>query len=497
MFEKVLIANRGEVALRIHRACHEMGIKTVVVHSTADSESMAVMLADESVCIGPPASKDSYLNIASILSAAHITGAQAIHPGIGFMAENATFAQMVAEHGLTFIGPSPEHIQVMGDKVSAKNAMIRAGVPVVPGSEGVLKNGQDATALAKEIGFPVLMKAAGGGGGKGMKIAERAEDVAELFDLAQIEAQTHFGNPDVYMEKYLLQPRHIEIQLLGDQHGNVIHLGERDCSLQRRHQKVLEEAPSPALTDAERAHIGAIAVKAAKDIGYYSAGTFEFLYAQGQFYFIEMNTRLQVEHCVTEAITGIDLVKEQPVLLREGGTEALVQHLDDFGQRRLFFLGLPGADVRRAVDALGLADLQFDRSTVHSLQAVVLQLHFVADLDHRVVTVQRQVRQQEAPVAVEHFQVGIGIRQDLAQKRIHPHVPAQLVAEGRPHRFVLDGLEAIHGRLQVTLHVGVIGRVLPLRLAIEDAGECFDFAPVVNLQFIQLVLDRGQHLRLR
>jgi len=311
MFEKVLIANRGEVALRIHRACHEMGIKTVVVHSTADSESMAVMLADESVCIGPPASKDSYLNIASILSAAHITGAQAIHPGIGFMAENATFAQMVAEHGLTFIGPSPEHIQVMGDKVSAKKAMIRAGVPVVPGSEGVLKNGQDATALAKEIGFPVLMKAAGGGGGKGMKIAERAEDVAELFDLAQIEAQTHFGNPDVYMEKYLLQPRHIEIQLLGDQHGNVIHLGERDCSLQRRHQKVLEEAPSPALTDAERAHIGAIAVKAAKDIGYYSAGTFEFLYAQGQFYFIEMNTRLQVEHCVTEAITGIDLVKEQ------------------------------------------------------------------------------------------------------------------------------------------------------------------------------------------
>jgi acetyl-CoA carboxylase biotin carboxylase subunit len=199
----------------------------------------------------------------------------------------------------------------MGDKVSAKKAMIRAGVPVVPGSEGVLKNGQDATALAKEIGFPVLMKAAGGGGGKGMKIAEKAEDVAELFDLAQIEAQTHFGNPDVYMEKYLLQPRHIEIQLLGDQHGNVIHLGERDCSLQRRHQKVLEEAPSPALTDAERAHIGAIAVKAAKDIGYYSAGTFEFLYAQGQFYFIEMNTRLQVEHCVTEAITGIDLVKEQ------------------------------------------------------------------------------------------------------------------------------------------------------------------------------------------
>ena len=311
MFEKVLIANRGEVALRIHRACHEMGIKTVVVHSTADSESMAVMLADESVCIGPPASKDSYLNMASILSAAHITGAQAIHPGIGFMAENATFAQMVAEHGLTFIGPSPEHIQVMGDKVSAKTAMIRAGVPVVPGSEGVLKNGQEATALAKEIGFPVLMKAAGGGGGKGMKIAEKAADVAELFDLAQIEAQTHCGNPDVYMEKYLLQPRHIEIQLLGDQHGNVIHLGERDCSLQRRHQKVLEEAPSPALTDAERAHIGAIAVKAAKDIGYYSAGTFEFLYAQGHFYFIEMNTRLQVEHCVTEAITGIDLVKEQ------------------------------------------------------------------------------------------------------------------------------------------------------------------------------------------
>ena len=247
MFEKVLIANRGEVALRIHRACHEMGIKTVVVHSTADEDSMAVMLADESVCIGPPSSKDSYLNIASILSAANITGAQAIHPGIGFMAENAIFAQMVAEHGLTFIGPSPENINVMGDKVSAKNAMIKSGVPVVPGSDGVIKNGEEARKIAKEIGFPVLMKASGGGGGKGMKIAEREEDVSELFDMASAEATAHFGNPDVYMEKYLLQPRHIEIQILGDKHGNVIHLGERDCSLQRRHQKVLEEAPSPAL----------------------------------------------------------------------------------------------------------------------------------------------------------------------------------------------------------------------------------------------------------
>ena len=311
MFEKVLIANRGEVALRIHRACHEMGIKTVVVHSTADEDSMAVMLADESVCIGPPSSKDSYLNIASILSAANITGAQAIHPGIGFMAENAIFAQMVAEHGLTFIGPSPENINVMGDKVSAKNAMIKSGVPVVPGSDGVIKNGEEARKIAKEIGFPVLMKASGGGGGKGMKIAEREEDVSELFDMASAEATAHFGNPDVYMEKYLLQPRHIEIQILGDKHGNVIHLGERDCSLQRRHQKVLEEAPSPALNQSQREYIGSIAVKAAKEIGYYSAGTFEFLFANGEFYFIEMNTRLQVEHCITEAITGVDLVKEQ------------------------------------------------------------------------------------------------------------------------------------------------------------------------------------------
>jgi acetyl-CoA carboxylase, biotin carboxylase subunit len=311
MFKKILIANRGEVALRIDRACKEMGIATVVAHSTADSESMPVMLADESVCIGPAASKQSYLNMAALISAATITGAEAIHPGIGFLAENAAFAEMVREHGMTFIGPSPEHIRVMGDKVAAKQAMIAAGIPVVPGSEGGVASVEEARVVARQVGYPVLIKASGGGGGKGMKVAWSEAELFEAYDLAQSEAQACFGNPEVYLEKYLASPRHIEIQILADQHGNCVHLGERDCSLQRRHQKVLEEAPSPGLTATERAFIGERARQAAATLGYYSAGTFEFLYENGQFYFIEMNTRLQVEHPVTEMITGVDLVKEQ------------------------------------------------------------------------------------------------------------------------------------------------------------------------------------------
>jgi acetyl-CoA carboxylase biotin carboxylase subunit len=324
MFKKILIANRGEVALRIDRACKEMGIATVVAHSTADSESMPVMLADESVCIGPAASKNSYLNMAAIISAATITGAEAIHPGIGFLSENAAFAEMVREHGLTFIGPSPEHIRIMGDKVAAKQAMIEAGIPVVPGSEGGLSSVEEARAIARAVGYPVLIKAAGGGGGKGMKVAWSEDELFEAYDLAQTEAQACFGNPEVYLEKYLAAPRHIEIQILADQHGNCVHLGERDCSLQRRHQKVLEEAPSPGLSAEERAFIGNVARQAAARLGYYSVGTFEFLYENGKFYFIEMNTRLQVEHPVTELITGIDLVKEQirvaagePLLFRQ------------------------------------------------------------------------------------------------------------------------------------------------------------------------------------
>jgi acetyl-CoA carboxylase biotin carboxylase subunit len=311
MFQKILIANRGEIALRIIRACKEMGIATVVVHSTADSESMPVMLADESVCIGPPPSKASYLNIPAIISAATITGADAIHPGIGFLAENAGFADIVAEHGFTFIGPSAEHIRVMGDKITAKRAIIEAGVPVVPGSDGEVESLETARREALRIGYPVLVKAAGGGGGKGMKVATQEEELSEAFHLAQSEAQAHFGNPMVYLEKYLGKPRHIEVQVIGDRHGNCIHLGERDCSLQRRHQKVLEEAPSPALTPALRDKIGMIAANAVGKLGYYSAGTLEFLFQDGEFYFIEMNTRLQVEHTVTEMITGIDLVKEQ------------------------------------------------------------------------------------------------------------------------------------------------------------------------------------------
>lgn len=311
LFDKVLIANRGEIALRIHRACREMGIKTVAVHSTADADAMHVRLADESVCIGPPSAKESYLNIPAILSAASITGADAIHPGIGFMAENAQFADMVIEHGFAWIGPTPDHIRIMGDKVTAKKTVIARGLPCVPGSDGPVESFETAANVADQIGYPVLIKAAAGGGGKGMKVAYSKEELREAYQLARGEARAAFGNDEVYLEKYLANPRHIEVQLLGDHHGNVVHFGERDCSIQRRHQKVVEEAPSPALNAEEREKIGSLAARTAKLLGYRGVGTMEFLYENGQFYFIEMNTRLQIEHTITEMITGVDLVREQ------------------------------------------------------------------------------------------------------------------------------------------------------------------------------------------
>ena len=311
MFDKILIANRGEIALRIHRACKEMGISTVAVHSEADTSAMHVRLADESVCIGPAPAAKSYLNIPSIIAACEITGAQAVHPGYGFLSENARFAEIVTAHGYTFIGPKPEHIRVMGDKIAAKQAVRAAGIPVVPGSEGALQTEAEALAAAEEIGFPVLIKAAAGGGGRGMKVARNREELAEAVSTARGEAKAAFGDDAVYMERYLSTPRHIEIQVIADAFGNVCHLGERDCSLQRRHQKVLEEAPSPAIDAAARARIGKVVVDAIKAIGYLGVGTIEFLYENGEFFFIEMNTRLQVEHPVTEAITGIDLVREQ------------------------------------------------------------------------------------------------------------------------------------------------------------------------------------------
>ena len=311
MFEKILIANRGEIALRIHRACREMGIETVAVHSTADSEAMHVRLADESVCIGPPPSKSSYLNVAAIISAATITGVDAIHPGVGFLSENADFAAMVEEHGFVFIGPKPEHIALMGDKVAAKQAAERFGLPVVPGSEGTVQSADDATQVANRLGYPVLIKATAGGGGRGMKVVRDAGSLPGAMKMAQAEAQASFGNDAVYVEKFLGRPRHIEVQIIADAHGNVIHLGERDCSLQRRHQKLLEEAPSPALNAEQRAVVGARVATAVREMGYSSAGTVEFLYEDGEFYFIEMNTRLQVEHPISEAITDIDIVREQ------------------------------------------------------------------------------------------------------------------------------------------------------------------------------------------
>ena len=311
MFDKILIANRGEIALRIHRACKEMGILTVAVHSEADASAMHVRLADESVCIGPAPAAKSYLNIPAIVSACEITGAQAIHPGYGFLSENARFAEILAAHGYTFIGPKPEHIRVMGDKIAAKRAVQAAGIPVVPGSEGALNSEEEAIAAADVIGYPVLIKAASGGGGRGMKVAQTRDDVAEAYATARGEAKAAFGDDAVYMERYLARPRHIELQVVADSFGAVCHLGERDCSLQRRHQKMMEEAPSPAIDADARARIGKIVVDAVKAIGYLGVGTIEFLYENGEFFFIEMNTRLQVEHPVTEAITGIDLVREQ------------------------------------------------------------------------------------------------------------------------------------------------------------------------------------------
>ncbi|MEE2933898.1 MAG: acetyl-CoA carboxylase biotin carboxylase subunit [Pseudomonadota bacterium] len=311
MFEKVLIANRGEIALRIHRACKELGINTVAVHSTADADAMHVRLADEAVCIGPPNSGDSYLNIPAILSAANITAADAIHPGIGFLSENAKFARMVEEHDLVFIGPSPEHIRLMGDKITAKQKAIEIGLPVVPGSDGPVTTIEEATEFAAHAGYPILIKAASGGGGRGMKIAKTAEELPEALAVCKQEALTAFGDDTVYIEKLLQKPRHIEIQALGDGNGTVVHLGERDCSLQRRHQKVLEEAPSPALDQKTRADIGQAVTKALEKINYRSAGTVEFLFDEGKFYFIEMNTRLQVEHPISEMITGYDLVRAQ------------------------------------------------------------------------------------------------------------------------------------------------------------------------------------------
>ena len=303
MFDKILIANRGDVALRVLRACKEMGISSVIVHSTADADSMPVRLADESVCIGPPTSADSYLNIPSILAAAGITGADAVHPGVGFLSENADFAEIVKAHGLTFIGPEPKHIRSMGDKVEAKITANNAGLPLVPGSPGSVHTIEDAKKLGKTIGYPLLVKAASGGGGRGMKVAETAADLAEAFSSARSEAKAAFGDDTVYLERYLSQPRHIEVQVVADQHGNVVHLGERECSVQRRHQKLFEEAPSPALSATQRADIGGLAAEATRKMGYLGVGTIEFLYKDGEFFFIEMNTRLQVEHPITEAIT--------------------------------------------------------------------------------------------------------------------------------------------------------------------------------------------------
>ncbi|MGM4891802.1 MULTISPECIES: acetyl-CoA carboxylase biotin carboxylase subunit [Tardiphaga] len=318
MFEKILIANRGEIALRILRACKELGIATVAVHSTADADAMHVRLADESVCIGPPASKDSYLNIPSLLAACEITGADAVHPGYGFLSENARFAEILADHNLKFIGPKAEHIRLMGDKIEAKKTAKRLGIPVVPGSDGGVGPEDDAIAIAREIGFPVLVKAAAGGGGRGMKVAQTEADLLMALSTASNEAKAAFGDASVYLEKYLTRPRHIEIQVLGDGRGGALHLGERDCSLQRRHQKVWEEGPSPILSPEARARIGGICAKAMQDMQYLGVGTIEFLYEDGEFYFIEMNTRIQVEHPVTEMITDIDLVLEQ-IRIAAGG----------------------------------------------------------------------------------------------------------------------------------------------------------------------------------
>ena len=324
MIEKVLIANRGEIALRVIRACREMGIQSVAVHSTADADAMHVRMADESVCIGPPAGTESYLSIPAIIAACEITGAQAIHPGYGFLSENANFVQIVEDHDLIFIGPTAEHIRVMGDKITAKETMIKLGVPVVPGSDGGVATLEDAQRIGEEIGYPVIIKATAGGGGKGMKVAQTAADMPSAFQTARAEGKSNFGNDEVYIEKYLTTPRHIEIQVFGDGKGRAVHLGERDCSLQRRHQKVFEEAPGPSISPEERAKIGKVCADAMANINYIGAGTIEFLYENGEFYFIEMNTRLQVEHPVTEAIFGVDLVREQ-IRVAEGQPMSFTQ----------------------------------------------------------------------------------------------------------------------------------------------------------------------------
>src|SRR3954449_4449874 len=324
MFQKILIANRGAIALRIQRACRELGIPTVAVHSTADAEAMHVRFADESVCIGPPAAKDSYLNIPAILSACEITGADAVHPGYGFLSENARFAEILASHGVHFIGPKPEHIRLMGDKIEAKRTAKRLGIPVVPGSEGGVTSDSEALAIGRQIGFPVLVKAAAGGGGRGMKVAHSEAELSMALSTARNEAKSAFGDDAVYLEKYLTKPRHIEIQVLGDGRGGAIHLGERDCSLQRRHQKVWEESPSPALNAGARDEIGATVTKAMRELHYLGVGTVEFLYEDGRFYFIEMNTRIQVEHPVTEMVTEIDLILEQ-IRVAAGGDLTIAQ----------------------------------------------------------------------------------------------------------------------------------------------------------------------------
>jgi acetyl-CoA carboxylase biotin carboxylase subunit len=324
MFDKILIANRGEIALRVLRACKELGIPTVAVHSTADADAMHVRLADESVCIGPPPARESYLNVPSLLAACEITGADAVHPGYGFLSENARFAEILDEHHVTFIGPRPEHIRLMGDKIEAKRTAKRLGIPVVPGSDGGVGSDAEAARIAADIGFPVLVKASAGGGGRGMKVARSAEELSTALSTARSEAKAAFGDDAVYLEKYLEKPRHIEIQVLGDGQGRAVHLGERDCSLQRRHQKVMEESPSPALNRAARDAIGETVAKAMRDLNYQSAGTVEFLYENGQFYFIEMNTRIQVEHPVTEMITDIDLILEQ-IRIAAGGQLTMSQ----------------------------------------------------------------------------------------------------------------------------------------------------------------------------
>jgi acetyl-CoA carboxylase biotin carboxylase subunit len=324
MFDKVLIANRGEIALRIQRACKELGIKTVAVHSTADADAMHVRLADESVCIGPPSSAESYLNIPSLIAACEISGADAVHPGYGFLSENARFADVLEEHGIGFIGPTAEHIRLMGDKIEAKNTAKRLGIPVVPGSDGAITSDAQARKIAGEIGYPVLVKAAAGGGGRGMKVAVDEEHLPIALATARAESKAAFGNDALYMEKYLGKPRHIEVQVIGDGRGNAIHLGERDCSLQRRHQKVWEEAPSPALNSEQREEIGSTVANAIAKLGYRGVGTVEFLYENGEFYFIEMNTRLQVEHPVTEMITGLDVVIEQ-IRIASGAPLSLTQ----------------------------------------------------------------------------------------------------------------------------------------------------------------------------